>query len=50
MLADGASASHAAYAVGYQSAPQFSRDYRRLFGLPPAREVAEARRWSQPSA
>jgi len=43
MLAEGASASHAAYAVGYESVPQFTREYGRLFGQPPARDVAAAR-------
>ena len=44
MLAEGAKAGHAAYAVGYRSAPQFTRDYGRFFGLPPAREAEIARR------
>lgn len=44
MLAEGTSASNAAYAVGYESVPQFTREYRRLFGLPPVRETEEARR------
>jgi AraC-like DNA-binding protein len=43
MLADGVSASSAAYAVGYESVPQFTREYGRLFGQPPARDVAAAR-------
>ena len=28
-----------AFAVGYESPSQFSREYRRLFGAPPKREV-----------
>ena len=44
MLADGARPSDAAYAVGYESVPQFTCEYRRLFGLPPVRETEEARR------
>jgi len=32
--------SDAAYAVGYESPTQFSRDYRRKFGLPPSRDGA----------
>ena len=28
----------AAFAVGYESASQFSREYRRLFGLSPAQD------------
>lgn len=43
MLADGASVSQAAYAVGYESVPQFTREYARLFGHPPARSIREAR-------
>ena len=39
LLADGAMISHAAYAVGYQSIPQFTREYGRMFGLPPARDL-----------
>jgi AraC-like DNA-binding protein len=35
------------FAVGYESASQFSREYRRLFGLPPGRDAA---RLSQASA
>jgi AraC-like DNA-binding protein len=39
MLAEGRSASHAAHAVGYESVQQFTREYGRMFGLPPVREV-----------
>lgn len=39
MLAEGASASHAAHTVGYESVQQFTREYGRMFGLPPVREV-----------
>lgn len=42
MLSAGASASDAAYAVGYESVPQFTREYGRLFGAPPVRDVKEA--------
>ncbi|WP_127500469.1 AraC family transcriptional regulator [Actinoplanes solisilvae] len=28
------------FAVGYESASQFSREYRRMFGLPPGRDAA----------
>lgn len=44
MLAEGMPASNAAYAVGYESVTQFTREYRRLFGLPPVRDTEEARR------
>src|SRR5262249_27352975 len=36
-------ATQAAYAVGYESASQFSREYARLFGAPPVRDVARLR-------
>ena len=32
-----------AYAVGYESASQFSREYARLFGMPPGRDAARFR-------
>jgi AraC-like DNA-binding protein len=38
LLASGTEASSAAYAVGYESASQFSREYSRSFGLPPTRD------------
>jgi transcriptional regulator GlxA family with amidase domain len=31
------------FAVGYDSASQFSREYRRHFGLPPGRDAARLR-------
>ena len=37
-------ASRVSFDVGYESASQFSREYRRLFGQPPARDAARARR------
>ena len=36
-------ATRAGYAVGYESASQFSREYARLFGLPPARDAVRLR-------
>jgi AraC-like DNA-binding protein len=39
MLTDGASAGTAGFAVGYESQSQFSREYRRLFGAPPRRDI-----------
>ncbi|MGP4694114.1 helix-turn-helix domain-containing protein [Agrobacterium cavarae] len=32
--------TQAAFAVGYESASQFSREYTRMFGAPPARDGA----------
>lgn len=39
MVAEGATASAAAFAVGYESVSQFNREYRRLFGRPPAQDA-----------
>jgi AraC-like DNA-binding protein len=36
-------AAGVAFAVGYESASQFSREYARLFGLPPARDASRLR-------
>lgn len=43
MLSEGRSASNAAFDVGYESVSQFTREYRRLFGLPPVRDTKAAR-------
>lgn len=43
MRAENMSASRAAFEVGYESVPQFTREYGRLFGLPPARDTRAAR-------
>lgn len=40
MIATGADAATAAYGVGYVSATQFSRDYKRHFGAPPRASVS----------
>jgi AraC-like DNA-binding protein len=39
MLTEGIEAAAAAHRVGYESPSQFSREYRRLFGAPPRREI-----------
>ncbi len=43
LLAADKDAARAAYAVGYESASQFSREYARMFGLPPGRDAARLR-------
>ena len=43
MVADAANVETAAFQVGYESPSQFSREYSRLFGLPPRRDVAALR-------
>lgn len=40
MLSDGVTASSAAFAVGYESVSQFTREYGRMFGLPPMKDAA----------
>ncbi|CDX30880.1 Transcriptional regulator [Mesorhizobium sp. ORS 3359] len=40
LIAQPGGAAHVAFTVGYESASQFSREYARQFGLPPARDAA----------
>jgi AraC-like DNA-binding protein len=42
LIAGQGSATSIAYGVGYESPNQFSREYSRLFGLPPSRDLAKA--------
>lgn len=44
MLSEGVTASSAAFAVGYESVSQFTREYGRMFGLPPVRDIERVRR------
>ena len=39
MLTDNMDAANAAFEVGYESPSQFSREYSRLFGAPPLRDI-----------
>ncbi len=39
LIASGREIAAAAYAVGYESASQFSREYARMFSAPPSRDV-----------
>jgi len=41
MVETGANVTGAAYRVGYESLSQFSREYARMFGTPPKRDIAE---------
>jgi AraC-like DNA-binding protein len=43
MLVDATDAASAAHQVGYESPSQFNREYRRLFGIPPGRDIAQLR-------
>ena len=39
MLIEGLDAASAAFNVGYESASQFNREYKRFFGQPPMRDI-----------
>lgn len=43
MLEDGLGAGEAGFRVGYESPSQFTREYSRLFGAPPQRDIAQLR-------
>jgi AraC-like DNA-binding protein len=43
LLAQGEAISDVAYGVGYESVPQFTREYGRMFGRPPARDIRQVR-------
>lgn len=49
MLIEGLDAASAAFEVGYESASQFNREYKRFFGQPPMRDI-KARRFSESAA
>jgi AraC-like DNA-binding protein len=49
MLMGGVDAASAAFEVGYESPSQFNREYRRLFGQPPMRDI-KARRLTSAAA
>lgn len=43
MLGENLGAEGAGYRVGYDDASQFNREYKRLFGEPPMRDLARVR-------
>src|SRR5205814_9257101 len=49
MLGEGLDAAEAAFRVGYESPSQFSREYRRMFGSPPRRDVTALKVDAQPA-
>jgi AraC-like DNA-binding protein len=49
MLIEGLDAASAAFDVGYESASQFNREYKRFFGQPPMRDI-KTRRLAGPAA
>lgn len=48
MLIRGFDAASAGFEVGYESPSQFSREYARLFGAPPRRDVVSLRKQAAP--
>ena len=44
MLDEGKKVADAAMEVGYESASQFTRDYRRMFGSSPKNDILQLRR------
>jgi AraC-like DNA-binding protein len=44
MLGESLDAAGASHSVGYESPSQFSREYSRLFGAPPSRDIAQLKR------
>ena len=50
MLTEDVSASSAAFSVGYESVQQFTREYRRMFGLPPGKDAEAIRNLSSSTA
>jgi AraC-like DNA-binding protein len=50
LLADPGDIAGAGHAVGYGSPSQFSREYRRMFGVPPSRHVPALRGQTPSSA
>jgi transcriptional regulator GlxA family with amidase domain len=39
LLTESADAADVAYRVGYESTSQFSREYSRMFGFPPRKDI-----------
>lgn len=48
MLFENERASEAAFSVGYESVTQFNREYKRIFGEPPLRDITRRRAVSTP--
>jgi AraC-like DNA-binding protein len=49
MLGEGLDAAGAAFRVGYESPSQFGREYLRMFGAPPGKDVAALRHEALPA-
>ncbi|MDR6953044.1 AraC-like DNA-binding protein [Ancylobacter sp. 3268] len=50
MLSQGLNPGQAAFSVGYESVPQFTREYGRMFGAPPVRDMKSARNGMEAAA
>ena len=50
MLGEDLDAASAGYRVGYGDASHFTREYKRLFGAPPMRDVERLRETATESA
>lgn len=48
LLMESADATEVAYRVGYESASQFSREYSRMFGLPPKADIKRLKETYEP--
>lgn len=44
MLIEDIDASAAGFAVGYDNEAQFSREYKRMFGLPPKSHIRQMKK------
>lgn len=49
MLGEALDAAEASFRVGYESPSQFNREYRRLFGAPPRRDIEALRQGQAPA-
>jgi len=43
MMGEDLDAASAGFRVGYEDTPYFSRDYKRMFGAPPQRDIGKLR-------
>ena len=50
MFGEGLDAASAGYRVGYSDASYFNREYKKLFGVPPVRDVVQLRQAAGQSA
>ncbi len=50
MFGEGLDAASAGFRVGYNDAAYYNRDYKKLFGVPPLRDVERLRQAATPGA